>query len=124
MTNMLERRMEYGIPASHETMEWLLHNESARKVVRLMDIASLSTLELLEFGVTKQDIVFAFVNGVLEIDTRYINANPDPSVVSRIVDGRYDYWNSRKFVLSRLGLQLLDRIKGEDVPTVWPPAAA
>ena len=63
-------------------------------------------------GLTKQDIKFSFINGVTELDPNYINTNPDPSIVSRIVDGKYDYWKSRKFRLSELGLHILTHITG------------
>jgi hypothetical protein len=107
MATITFRRIERGVPISQEALSGLMHSPVIIRIVRVMDIASLSTLELLEYNITKQDIKFAFINGVIELDLNYLNANPDPSIVSRIVDGQYDYWNSRKFKLSELGLYML-----------------
>ena len=119
MATVLHRH-EYGLPASRETIEHHLHNETAIRIVTVIDIASLSTLELLEYGLTKQDIQFAFVNGLVDLDMRYINAEPDPTTVSRIVNGKYDYWNSRKFVLSSLGLFLLESLRSQEASLSQP----
>lgn len=77
-----------------------------------MDVCSLSTLELIEHGLTKEDIRFSFVNGVTELDPRYAMAVPDQTIVSLLVDGKYDFWNRRKFRLSGLGLFLLGCLEG------------
>ena len=115
MATVLQRRHEYGTPTSQETVWYYLHNETAVRIVTIMDIASLTTLELLEYGLTKQDIQFAFAHGLIQIDMKYINAEPDPATVSRIVNGKYDYWNSRKFVLSNLGLYVLESLKSREL---------
>jgi hypothetical protein len=107
MATIMFRRVEHGLPVSEETLCQLMQNPEIIRIVRVMDIASLSTLELLEYGLTRHDIRFAFVNGVIELDPNYLNANSDPSIVTRIVDGQYDFWTSRKFKLSELGLYML-----------------
>ena len=102
---------ERKLPASEEFIEQLLRNPSIVRIVTVMDVASLSTLELMELGVTKTDIYYAFVNGVIELDPIALSMPPTPEVVETIANGHYDYWNSRKFRLTEeLGLFVLETV--------------
>jgi hypothetical protein len=76
-------RHETGLPASQDVLKRLLQDPVVVKVAATMNVASLSTLELVEFGVTKQDVRYCYLN-------------------------YYDFWSNRKFRLTDLGLYILE----------------
>jgi hypothetical protein len=51
-----------------ETMTKLLKDQIIVRIVTVLDIASLSILELLEYGFTRKDINHALASDVMEID--------------------------------------------------------
>lgn len=55
-------------PTDFETITKLLRDPVIVRVVTVLDITHLSILELLEYGLTRQDINHALSNGVVEID--------------------------------------------------------
>ena len=55
-------------PIDFETITKLLKDPIIVKVVTILDIASLSILELLEYNLNRQDISYALVRGVIQID--------------------------------------------------------
>lgn len=121
---------EYALPPTEETLERFLHDSTIIKIVTVLDISSLSTLELMEYGLTKQDIRYSYVNGIIEFDLAALLCCPTPSLIEEIVHSYYDFWNSRKFRLTRLGLYILDCLKqqyeAEPQPVTtspWPVAS-
>lgn len=84
------------------------------RVVTVLDITRLSILELLEYGLTRQEVSYAMTKGVIEIDKE---AAPKAEITSAeriLVEGDiyFTKFLSSKVRLTTLGLYLLDCIKG------------
>ncbi len=102
------RRHESGLPVSQDVLEHMLQDPGVVKVVATMNAASLSTLELVEFGTTKQDVRYCYINGVIEFDPQALASSPSPAVVEQLAQNYYDFWSNRKFRLTELGLYILE----------------
>lgn len=92
-----------------ETVTRLLKDPTIVRLVTVLDIASLSILELLEYGLTRRDVNHVLTNEVIEIDKK----SEDP-YEGLLVSGDtyfYHFLNS-KVRLTELGLNLLECIKG------------
>jgi hypothetical protein len=91
------------------------------RIVGILDITSLSILELLEYDLTRKDINHALSNGVIKIDKSasssssvapaYENDNNKRNI---LVSGDYYFYNflNSKVTLTEVGLQILESIKG------------
>ncbi|MGA7898114.1 MAG: hypothetical protein WCA39_04555 [Nitrososphaeraceae archaeon] len=86
------------------------------RIVRILDITSLSILELLEYDLTRKDINHALSNGVIKIDksTSSASAHEDDNKRNMLVSGDYYFYNflNSKVKLTEMGLQILESIKG------------
>ena len=87
------------------------------RIVRILDITSLSILELLEYDLTRKDINHALSNGVIAIDksTSSASAYEDDNKRNTLVSGDYYFYNflNSKMKLTEIGLQILESIKGK-----------
>ncbi|HZD81385.1 MAG TPA: hypothetical protein VE076_00790 [Nitrososphaeraceae archaeon] len=90
------------------------------RIVSILDIASLSILELLEYNLTRKDINYALLNGVIAVDksaasssTAYKDTQPIQDL-NILVSGDFYFHNflSSKVKLTDVGLYILDTIKG------------
>jgi hypothetical protein len=97
-----------------ETITKLLKDPEIVRVVTILDITRLSILELLEYGLTRQDINHALVSGVIEMDKETLPRTEIASAEGSFVAGDiyYPQFLSSKVKLTALGLYLLDCIKG------------
>ena len=87
------------------------------RIVRILDITSLSILELLEYDLTRKDINHALSNGVIKIDKSASSAAStyeDDNKRNVLVSGDYYFYNflNSKIKLTEMGLQILESIKG------------
>lgn len=82
-----------------------------KRIVIVLDIDSLSILELLEYGLTRKDISHALASEVIEIDKATKTAAEHDYLVSGDVYF-YEFLNSR-VRLTDLGKSLLERIKND-----------
>lgn len=89
-------------------MERLLQDPVVVKVVATMNAASLSTLELVEFGATRHEVRYCYLNGIIEFDPQALASTPSPEVVEQLAQNYYDFWSNRKFRLTDLGLYILE----------------
>jgi len=89
-------------------MEELVGDPVIVNVVKIIDKASLSILELLEFGVTLKEINHALANDIIGFDR--IQQGEDVGVAGG--DYYFNFLNS-KVKLTDLGLLLLQRIKNK-----------
>ena len=54
----------------------LLRDPLIVRIVSIIDIASLSILELLEYNLTRKDINYALLNGVIDVDKIWQHHHP------------------------------------------------
>lgn len=93
----------------------LLRDPIIVRIVTILDIASLSVLELFEYGLTRHDVNHAIVSGVIEIKKpRMLGAElVTHSESLAVVEGDiyFQQFLSSKVRLTELGLYLLDCVK-------------
>jgi hypothetical protein len=97
----------------------LLRDPIIVRIVSIVDIASLSILELLEYNLTRKDINYALLNGVIDVDksasssTSHEDTQPIQDL-NILVSGDFYFHNflSSKVKLTDVGLYILDTIKG------------
>jgi hypothetical protein len=99
----------------------LLRDPIIVRIVSIVDIASLSILELLEYNLTRKDINYALLNGVIAVDksaassatTAHEDTHPIQDL-NILVSGDFYFHNflSSKVKLTDVGLYILDTIKG------------
>jgi hypothetical protein len=91
-----------------------LRDPAIVRIVTVLDITHLSILELLEYGLTRQDINRALASGVIEIDKETFPRADITSAEGLLVAGDVycQQFLSSKVKLTALGLYLLDCIKG------------
>jgi hypothetical protein len=88
------------------------------RIVSILDITSLSILELLEYDLTRKDINHALSNGVIKIDKSASSsaalAYENDNQRNILVSGDYYFYNflNSKVKLTEVGLQILESIKG------------
>lgn len=100
-------------PIDVETITKLLKDPIIVRVVTILDIASLSILELLEYNLNRQDVSYALTKGVIQIDKATLPPAQIASSEDFFVAGDtyyYQYLNS-KVRLTELGNYLLECIK-------------
>src|SRR5690348_14968486 len=97
-----------------EELTKLLRDSLIVRVVTILDIVSLSILELLEYGLTRQDLNYVRVSGVIEIDKETLPKVHTGYTEESLVGGDvyFQQFLSSKVRLTALGLYLLDCIKG------------
>jgi hypothetical protein len=104
-----------------EQITKLLRDPIIVRIVSVLDIASLSILELLEYDLTRNDINHALSNGVIAIDksaassSAYEDKQPIEDL-NILVTGDFYFHNflNSKVKLSDVGLYILESIKGRE----------
>ena len=92
------------------------------RIVSVLDIASLSILELLEYNLTRKGINYALLNGVIAVDKSAASsstAHQDTQGIQDLnilVSGDFYFHNflSSKVKLTDVGLYILESIKGTE----------
>ena len=95
-------------------MTELLKDPIIIRIVTILDITSLSILELLEYDLSRKDVNHALDSGVIEVDKAASAIINITSTSDLLVAGDtyfYQFLNS-KVRLTKLGSYLLDCIKG------------
>jgi hypothetical protein len=108
-----------SIKIDSDQLTKLLRDSIIVRIVSVLDIASLSLLELLEYNLTRRDINYALLNGVIVVDkstsssTAYEDTQPIQDL-NILVSGDFYFHNflSNKVKLTDVGLYILDTIKG------------
>jgi hypothetical protein len=100
------------IPIDRATLSELSSRPIIVRIVTILDITSLSILELLEYGLTIKDINFSMANGVIAYDkaTKGVSTEETALGIPLTGDYYYNFLNS-KVKLTELGLYILDSIK-------------
>jgi hypothetical protein len=108
------------IPIDQVDLTELIRNPVIVRIVSIIDLASLSILELLEYNLERREINYALSEGVIAIDktsSPSLSSQLHPtetmredSILLRGDSYFYDFLNS-KVKLTELGLYILDSIK-------------
>jgi hypothetical protein len=103
-----------------EQLTKLLRDPIIVRIVSIIDIASLSILELLEYDLTRRDINHALSSGVIAIDKSVSSSSAYEDMQSidqrnMLVSGDYYFYNflNSKVKLTEIGMYILESIKGE-----------
>lgn len=104
--------MSDRVPIDMGVITELMRNPIVIRIVTILDITSLSILELLEYGLTLKDINFSMANGVIAYDkvTKRVSTEETALGIPLSGDYYYNFLNS-KVKLTELGLYILDSIK-------------
>jgi len=104
--------MNAKIPIDRITLSNLMSRPIIIRIVTILDITSLSILELLEYGLTMNDVNFSMANGVIAYDVTTKRMSSEETALGIPLSGDY-YYNflNSKVKLTELGLYILDTIK-------------
>lgn len=106
------------VPLNHDALAGLLNDPVMIRVVMAVNLASLSILELLEYGFIRRDISRAMAKGIIEFDK--MQALPENmskiDVVQRVLETGDYYFGllSSKVKLTKLGLYMLEIIEADE----------
>jgi hypothetical protein len=99
----------------------LIRNPIIIRIVSELDIASLSILELLEYNLTRKDINYAFLNGVIAVDKSAASSTAYEDIqhiqdLNILISGDFYFHNflNNKVKLTDVGLYILESIKGTE----------
>jgi hypothetical protein len=104
--------MSDKMPIDTLVMSNLISKPIVVRIVTILDITSLSILELLEYGLTLKDINFSMANGVIAYDKAAKRLSTEETALGIPLTGDY-YYNflNSKVKLTEIGLYILDSIK-------------
>jgi hypothetical protein len=104
--------MDEKIPIDRVSLTDLMNRPIVIRIVTILDITSLSILELLEYGLTIIDINFSMANGVIAYDKATKPASSESTALGIPLSGDY-YYNflNSKLKLTEVGIYILDTIK-------------
>jgi hypothetical protein len=104
--------MNHKIPIDSSALSELMSKPIIVRIITILDITSLSILELLEYGLTLKDINFSMANGVIAYDKAAKRVISEETTLGIPLSGDYyyDFLNS-KVKLTEVGLYILDTIK-------------
>lgn len=95
-----------------EEIRRLLKDPVIIRIVTVLDISSLSVLELFEYGMTRSDINYAMTRNVIKVDN---GQTPEETLQKGLLvagDSYYHHFLNGKITLTELGRFLLDCVKG------------
>ncbi|HET6715654.1 MAG TPA: hypothetical protein VFG90_00890, partial [Nitrososphaeraceae archaeon] len=105
--------MSEGIPIDNATLSKLMNTPIIIRMATILDITSLSILELLEYDINLGDIIFAIANGVVTYDNEAIIASSEYDITEIVPNANLYYsFVRRKVKLTKIGLYILESIKG------------
>jgi len=109
--------MSEKIPIDRAALNELMRRPIIIRIVTILDITSLSILELFEYGLTLKDINYSMANGVISYDKpKKQLGSEETSALGIPLSGDY-YYNflNSKVKLTELGLYILDSVKGNQL---------
>ena len=83
--------MSDKIPIDRVTLSDLMRRPIIVRIVSILDITSLSILELLEYGLTLKDINFSMANGVIAYDKAAKRVSTEETALGIPLSGDYYY---------------------------------
>lgn len=96
------------MPLDRKSIEELLRDPMMLKITTVVNLASLSILELLEYGFSREDINAAMARGVIAINKSKLPANVASS--EKISFDYGDYYFKFLSSLTELGIYILETI--------------
>jgi hypothetical protein len=107
--------MGEALPTDMNTLTELMRKPIIIKIVSILDITSLSILELLEYGLTVNDVNYSMANRVITYqEPRIVLVAEDYSGLGIHQMPDYYYNSLRgKVKLTEIGLYILESIKGD-----------
>jgi hypothetical protein len=104
------------IPHNHDALFQLLNDPMILRLVTVVNLASLSILELLEYNFTRKDVSRALAKGVVKFDKTSVPSAPEGTskeVIRHVLETGDYYFGvlSSKLRLSYLGLYILETIE-------------
>ena len=113
-----------SIKIGSDQLAKLLRDPIIVRIVSVLDIASLSILELLEYNLTRKDINYALLNGVIIVDKSAAAASSTTTYedtqsiqdLNVLVSGDFYFHNflSSKVKLTDVGLYILESIRATE----------
>jgi hypothetical protein len=117
--NGIKKEIDMTKTTDLEQITTFLKDPIIVRIVRILDITSLSILELLEYDLTRKDINHVLSNGVIKIDksasSSTASAYENDNQRNILVSGDYYFYNFLNSLvkLTEVGLQILESIKGK-----------
>jgi hypothetical protein len=114
---------EPAIPLDHDALVRLLNDPVMTRIVTVLNLASLSILEILEYGFTRKDVSRALAKEVIVFDKHPMAVAPETmtkgDVIRHVLETGDYYFGllSSKVKLGRLGLYMLEIIEQGMQPT-------
>jgi hypothetical protein len=106
--------MDQRIPIDSVSLTKLLNDASIIRIVTIVDITSLSILELFEYEISFRDIVYSLVNGVITYDNSAAISTTEESLLAVPTNPHHYYaFVRRKVKLTAIGLYILESLKKE-----------
>ncbi|HEY7695638.1 MAG TPA: hypothetical protein VH797_06050 [Nitrososphaeraceae archaeon] len=106
--------MDQRVPIDSVSLTKLLNNATIIRIVTIVDITSLSILELFEYEIGMRDIIYSLVNGVITYDNSTPMSATEDNLLSIPANPHHYYaFVRRKVKLTAIGLYILDCIKKE-----------
>lgn len=105
--------MSERLPIDMKSLTELMSKPVIIRIVSILDITSLSILELMEYGLTLKNVNFAMANGVIRYDKISKPKNDEEYKALGIPltgDYYYNHLNS-KVKLTEIGIYILESIK-------------
>lgn len=109
--------MSERLPIDMNTLTELMRRPVIIRIVSILDITSLSILELLEYGLTLKNVNYSMANGVIRYDDIFKPSSDEDYKALGIpmtADYYYNYLNS-KVKLTEIGLYILESIKANQL---------
>ena len=106
--------MDQQVPIDSVSLTKLLNNATIIRIVTIVDITSLSILELFEYEISMRDIIYSLVNGVITYDNPAAMSITEESLLAIPTNPHHYYaFVRRKVKLTAIGLYILESLKTE-----------
>ena len=106
--------MDQRVPIDSVSLTKLLNNPTIIRIVTIVDITSLSILELFEYEISMRDIIYSLVNGIITYDNSAVISTTEESLLAIPTNPHHYYaFVRRKVKLTAIGLYILESVKKE-----------
>lgn len=106
--------MSERLPIDLAALTVLMRSPIILRIVSILNITSLSILELFEYGLTLKDVNYSMANGVIIHDkpNRPLGTEETSALGIPLTGDYYYSFLNNKVKLTELGIHILDSIKG------------